>query len=288
MNAMSDTDRLIEQSDRVQAIRRVLGGILDGITPLVDLSRPYVAGTQNLPKDGRFLLVGNHTQMGMAEIWLTSLVVRRKIGTRVRALANRDMARAPGLFNDVAAAYGGVLGSPENATELMAHDETVLVFPGGGREIAKFKGEEYLLSWEGRAGFARVAIANGYPIVPVGHVGGDDIYHSVIARDSALGALTLATGAKLTGRTDMFFPLVRGVGLTWIPSPQRMYLQFGSPIDTTTPGGVTDEDWTAIVKRRTQTALETVLTDLLQIRTGDPYRGLNPLAWSRAVKPPVE
>ncbi|MDX1873260.1 hypothetical protein SBI67_14130 [Mycolicibacterium sp. 120266] len=80
---------------------------------------------------------------------------------------------------------------------------------GGGREISNFKGEDYRLSWEGRAGIAMVAIANGYPIVPVGHVGGDGI--CVTTRDSALGALTLATGAKLTGLADVFFQLMRGV-----------------------------------------------------------------------------
>ena len=41
----------------------------------------------------------------------------------------------------------------------MNQDETVLVFPGGGRDMLKFKGEEYRLLWQGRSGFARLAIA---------------------------------------------------------------------------------------------------------------------------------
>jgi 1-acyl-sn-glycerol-3-phosphate acyltransferase len=285
MNAASNIDQLIDQPASVQALRRVLDGVLDGIAPLVDASRPYVDGIDNLPSDGRFLLVGNHTQAGMAEVWLTSLVIRRTIGTRVRALAVRDLGRAPGFAGDFAAAYGGVVGTPDNARELMRHDETVLVFPGGGREIGKFKGEEYTLNWDGRFGFARVAIANGYPIVPVGHVGGDDIYHSLTARDSTLGKLTLAAGAKITRRHDMFFPLVRGLGPTLLPGPQRMYLRFGAPIDTTAPEGITGDEWTATVKERTQTTLEAVLSDLLKIRADDPYRELNPLAWRRATQP---
>ncbi len=141
MNALSNIDDLIDQPPRVAAWRRVLDRALDGIAPVIDASRPFVAGIENLPRDGRFLLVGNHTQTGMAEAWLTSLVVRRAIGTRVRPLAVRDVARMPGPVADLAAAYGAVVGSPENARELMAHNETVLVFPGGGREIGKFKGE---------------------------------------------------------------------------------------------------------------------------------------------------
>jgi 1-acyl-sn-glycerol-3-phosphate acyltransferase len=282
MNALSNIDKLVDQPPRVKALRRVLDGTLDRIIPLVDATHPFVDGIEHLPLDGRFLLVGNHTQSGMAEAWLTSLVVRRAIGTRVRPLAVRDVARMPGLMADLAAAYGAVVGSPENARELMTHNETVLVFPGGGREIGKFRGEEYTLNWEGRSGFARVAVANGYPIVPVGHVGGDDIYHSLTARDSALGRMILAVGSRLTGRPDMVFPLVRGIGPTLIPSPQRMYLRFGAPIDTTTPAGVSDDDWVAQVKKRTQTDLEAVLAGLLEVRAGDPFRSLNPLARHRA------
>ena len=285
MNVASDVDQLIDQPPRVQSLRRVLDGVLDGITPLVDATRPYVDGTEHLPRDGRVLLVGNHTQTGMAVVWLTSLVVRRTIGTRVRTLAVRDLGNAPGFAADFTAAYGGVVGSPDNARELMQHGETVLVFPGGGREIQKFKGEEYHLNWEARSGFARVAIANGYPIVPVGNVGGDDIYHSLTTRDSALGKLSLAVSEKITGRPDMFLPVVRGLGPTLLPSPQRLYLRFGAPIDTTAPEGVGADEWTATVKERTQTALEAVLSDLLKIRADDPYRGLNPLAWHRATRP---
>ncbi len=195
----------------------------------------------------------------------------------------------PGPIGDVLAACGGVVGTPENATKLMENNETVLVFPGGGRELGKFRGgEEYQLKWEGRAGFARVAIANDYPIVPVGHVGGDDIYRSIVERDSVLGRLTEKLSQTMTGRTDMAMPLMRGVGPTPIPSPQRMYLRFGQPIDTGQPaGGVTDDDWVATVKARTQTALENVLRELQDVRSEDPpFRHLNPLAWRHALRPP--
>lgn len=108
------------------------------------------------------------------------------------------------------AAFGGVIGAPETVRELMRHDETILVFPGGGREIAKFKGEEYALRWQGRSGFARVSVANGYPIVPVGLVGGDDVYRSWTTRDSAYAKFSAALSRRLNGRPDMAMPLLRG------------------------------------------------------------------------------
>jgi 1-acyl-sn-glycerol-3-phosphate acyltransferase len=274
----------MEPSARVQTLRRAIDEVSDRLRPVVDLSRPYVDGVEHLPGDGRFLLVGNHTQFG-SEVFLICDTVRRTIGTRVRPLAERGFGRMRGLPGDLIAAYGAVVGAPETARELMRNDETILVFPGGGREIAKFKGEEYRLRWQGRAGFARLSVENGYPIVPAGLVGGDDVYRSLTARDSAYGRFSEALGRRLNGRPDMAMPLMRGIGPTLIPRPQRMYLRFGSPIDTSRPLGVTEQEWVDIVKDQTQRALEEILGDLRLLRTGDPYRGLNPLAWHRATTP---
>ncbi len=280
----TDLAAVMAPSPRVQALRRALDAVTDRIRPLTDLSRPYVDGVDNLPADGRFLLVGNHTQFG-SEVFLISDTVRRTIGTRVRPLAERGFGRMRGLPGDLIAAYGAVVGAPETARELMRNDETILVFPGGGREIAKFKDEEYRLRWQGRAGFARLSVENGYPIVPAGLVGGDDVYRSLTTRDGVYGRFSAALGRKLNGRPDMAMPLMRGIGPTLIPRPQRMYLRFGSPIDTSRPLGVTGQEWVDIVKDRTQRALENILSDLRWLRDGDPYRGLNPLAWRRATTP---
>ncbi|WP_068182169.1 lysophospholipid acyltransferase family protein [Mycobacterium sp. UM_CSW] len=280
----TDLSAITKPSARVQTLRRALDEVSDRLRPVIDLSRPYVDGVERLPADGRFLLVGNHTQFG-SEVFLISDTVRRTIGTRVRPLAERGFGRMRGLPGDLIAAYGAVVGAPETARELMRNDETILVFPGGGREIAKFKGEEYRLRWQGRAGFARLSIENGYPIVPAGLVGGDDVYRSLTTRDSAYGRFSAALGRRLNGRADMAMPLMRGIGPTLIPRPQRMYLRFGSPIDTSRPLGVTDQEWVDIVKDQTQRALENILGDLRQLRDGDPYRGLNPLAWHRATTP---
>lgn len=281
MSNETDLVGIMQPSSRVRSLRRALDVVTERLQPVLDLSRPYVDGLESLPPDGRFLLVGNHTQFG-SEVFLIPDMVRRSVGTRVRPLADRNFGRLQGLPADLMAAFGGVIGAPETVRELMRHDETILVFPGGGREIAKFKGEEYALRWQGRSGFARVSVANGYPIVPVGLVGGDDVYRSWTTRDSAYAKFSAALSRRLNGRPDMAMPLLRGIGPTLIPRPQRMYLRFGAPIDTTTPLGVENEQWVDIVKERTRRQLETILSELLRLREKDPYRGLNPLAWHRA------
>lgn len=286
MTAPAKIDEIMNQPRQIQTLRRAVEIVADGAAPIVDLSRPYVDGLQNLPADGRFLLVGNHTQAG-AEALLIPYFVRRVIGMRVRPLVDRNMARMGGPMGDVLTAAGGVVGAPETARELMRHDEPILVFPGGAREIAKFKGEENTLRWNGRSGFARLAAEFGYPIVPAGLIGGDDVYRSLITRDSVLGRVSQSLSQKLAGRSDMGIPLVRGIGPTLIPRPQRMYLRFVAPIETTKPEGVSDVEWVATVKRRAQESLEQTLAELQAIRSADPYRQLNPLARRRATQPPA-
>jgi 1-acyl-sn-glycerol-3-phosphate acyltransferase len=271
-------------SRRVQTLRHALDGVQGRIAPIIDLTRPYVEGLDTLPPDGRFLLVGNHTQFIGGEVLLIPHYVRRAIGARVRTLADRRIGERPGFSRDLMTAYGGVVGAPEAARELMRNNEPILVFPGGGREIAKFKGEEYQLNWSGRAGFARIAAENDYPIVPVGLVGGDDVYKSLFARDSVMGRLSQTVSTKLSGNPDMAMPLMRGIGPTLIPRPQRMYLRFGQPIDTTKPSGESADAWVASVKAETQQSLEAILAELLAIRAKDPFRELSPLAWTKAVR----
>ncbi|SCX32492.1 Diacylglycerol acyltransferase [Mycolicibacterium fluoranthenivorans] len=167
----------------------------------------------------------------------------------------------------------------------MRHDEPILVFPGGGREISEFKGEENALRWQGRSGFDRLAAEYGYPIAPVGLVGGDDVYRSFTTRDGAWGRLSQRLTERLSGRSDMAMPLVLGIGPTLIPRPQRMDLRFGDPIDTTKPARVAEDKWAGTVKQNAQQSLEQILSDLLDIRSGDPYRELNPFAWRNATMP---
>jgi 1-acyl-sn-glycerol-3-phosphate acyltransferase len=275
---------LTERSSRVAALQKAIFSVADAIAPVVDLSRIYVDGLDGLPRDGRFLLVGNHTVAGWAEVVLVPYFVHRELGTRVRGLASRQLADVRGVSREVLEAAGAVVGDPDNGAALMRENETVLVFPGGGRDMLKFKGEQYRLMWQGRSGFARLAIAHRYPIIPVGLVGGDDVYVSVVERGGTWERMTRGLGRRLHGVNGVGLPLTRGIGPTPIPRPQRMYLRFGSPIDTQRPTDIDSAAWEATVKERTQTGLQTILGDLQTVRSTDPFRHLNPLAWGRAVR----
>jgi len=281
----SHVDRLVNEPARVRALKKGILALADGLAPAIDLCRIYVDGLKNLPRDGRFLLVGNHTVSGSAEVALIPYFVHRELGVRVRGLATKQLADAKGLVRDVLEAAGAVPGQHDTCAALMRQGATILVFPGGSRDILKFKGEEYTLQWESRSGFARLAVAYGYPIVPVGLVGGDDVYRSLVERGGTWETRSRSLGERLHGLPGVGIPIVRGLGPTLIPRPQRMYLRVAQPISTSRPSRIGVEAWTATVKDRTRSALETTLAELQEVRAGDPFRNLNPLAWPRAVRP---
>lgn len=139
MHVLTDTDAILNQPPRVDALRRAVETVADAVTPAIEAYRPYVEGLENLPRDGRFLLVGNHTQVSV-EALLIPFHVRRVIGKRVRSLTDRQFGRMRGPARDLLAAAGALVGAPEPVRELMCRNEPILVFPGGGREIPKFKG----------------------------------------------------------------------------------------------------------------------------------------------------
>ncbi|OKH76651.1 glycerol acyltransferase [Mycobacterium sp. SWH-M1] len=279
---------LVDRAKRVAALESAIFSVADRIEPVVARSRIYVDGLEHLPRDGRFLLVGNHTTAGWPEIVMIPYFVRAELGVRVRGLATRQLADMTGLGREIAEAAGAVVGDPANAAELMRQGETVLVFPGGGRDMLKFKGEEYRLLWQGRSGFARLAISHDYPIVPVGLVGGDDVFHILTERDGAWERLTRGIGERLHGVRGVGIPLVRGVGPTMAPRPQRMYLRFGAPIVTARPSDTTTQIWESAVKEATERALRSILDELQSLRDDDPFRRLNPLAWRRAAQPSAQ
>ncbi|MBJ7341882.1 lysophospholipid acyltransferase family protein [Mycolicibacterium sp.] len=268
----------------VSTYQRWIENVADRIDPVVSASKPYIDGLEDLPRDGRFLLVGNHTQAG-TEALLVPYVVRRQIGIRVRPLADRRFGNVKGVPADLFAAAGAVIGSPDTARELMRADEPILVFPGGSREISKAKDQLYELMWKGRNGFARLAVENDYPIIPVALVGGDDVYHVMTTSDGRWARWTKPLATRLTGDPNVAMPLMRGIGPTMIPRPQRMYLRFGTLIDTARPKRVAAETWVETVRMRVKSALEADLAALLEIRADDPYRQLAPWARGAAVAP---
>lgn len=123
----------------------------------------------------------------------------------------------------------------------MTGGENILVFPGGGREVAKRKGDNYQLIWKNRMGFVRLAIKHGYPIVPFASVGAEESLDILIDCDSTILAPMRLAFERVSGSPDLW-PPVRGIGPTPIPRPERQYYWFGFPIPTTDLAGRHDDE----------------------------------------------
>jgi 1-acyl-sn-glycerol-3-phosphate acyltransferase len=138
--------------------------------------------------------------------------------------------------------------------------------------VAKRKGERYQLIWKNRIGFALMAIEGRYPIIPFASLGIEDALDIVLDTDNPLMAPARMLAKKLLGSEPM--PIVRGIGLTPIPRPDRLYFWFGEPIPTVEYGGVADEDNARELRARTAAAIEGGLDFLRAERENDPERSL--------------
>lgn len=241
------------------------------IEPIRRLINPKVYGIENVPRR-RALLVGNHTVMGMldsplmcAELWEHGIIVR--------SLGDHAHFRIP-LWRDVLSAFGVVDGTRAITSELMRRGEVILVYPGGGREVAKRKGEKYQLIWKERMGFARLAIGHGYTIVPFAAVGAEEAVDIVLDGDNPLLAPTRLFAEKVLGSKEAM-PITRGIGVTPVPRPERQYYWFGKPISTKSMQGQQEDD--AVVRRvreKTKKAVEGGIEFLLAEREKDPNRSV--------------
>lgn len=236
---------------------------------------PRFVGLENIPADGPVLLVGNHTLYGLLDAPLMADGIHRATGRFVRSLAEHAHYRIP-PWAELLQAAGAVRGTRDNCRALLAAGELVLVYPGGGREVAKRRGEQYQLLWKERLGFARMAMEAGCPIVPFGAVGAEECYDIVLDADSPLLSPVRRAAEAAGARWELVWPLSAGLAGTPLPRPERFWFAFGTPIPTARYGGRGDSDVAArAVRDATADAVRERIEYLLARRAADPNRRLS-------------
>jgi len=230
--------------------------------------RPRFFGMEHVSSDRPALYVTNHSVLGFLDgtLWAAELYLKKDIFCR--SLVDDLHYMMPG-WKDLAPKLGFVRGSRENCLAMMENGEHIMVYPGGGRETCKRKGEKYRLTWKKRTGFARMALQTGYDIVTVAQVGQEDAYDIVLDGDeimqSRIGDWLREKGIaeKYLKNGETVFPLVRGIGPTPIPRPERQYYAFGERISTKEYDGRTDEETLWEVRNRVEMQLE---LDIIKLR----------------------
>jgi 1-acyl-sn-glycerol-3-phosphate acyltransferase len=225
------------------------------------------------------LFVGNHSVYGVLDVMLFVDGLYRERAIVLRSLADRNHFKVP-VWRDFVMQTGAVLGSRANCAALMRRGAHILVFPGGAREVFKHKGEAYRLIWKERYGFVKLAIEHGYTITPYATVGAEEAFDVLLDSGdylkTPLGGILKATGIAdryLRGGEE-FPPLVRGLGLTALPRPEKLYFSIGRPIGTASYRGRSD-DPAALrrVRDRVGRSLNQLIGELRAYRAQDTGQG---------------
>lgn len=172
-------------------------------------------GLENIPAEGRVLIVGNHSgQLPMDGVLVGVAAATNPHGPRLaRAMIERFFPTVPWLGNFLNA-LGGVIGDPVNCARMLEMDEAIIVFPEGVRGSGKLYRKRYQLQRFGN-GFMHLAMTHRAPIVPVGIVG---------CEETMPAFANLAPVARLLGIP--YLPIVPSL----LPLPARVYLNFGKPM----------------------------------------------------------
>jgi 1-acyl-sn-glycerol-3-phosphate acyltransferase len=210
---------------------------LPGMKAISDVYfRGEVRGLENIPADGPVLLVGNHSGGTLiADTFVLSQAFYEHFGP-VRAfhqLAHDLVFQVPGV-RAILSRWGTVPASPDNMKRALDRDAALLVYPGGDYETYRPSWESATLDFDGRKGFARLALEYDVPIVPVVSIGGQETALFLGRGQRFARALQLDRLARLKvlppvlgppfGATIMDLPLR-------VPLPAKITVSVGAPID---------------------------------------------------------
>jgi 1-acyl-sn-glycerol-3-phosphate acyltransferase len=202
--------------------------------------RPRVHGLDRVPSDRPVVYVGKHPKaylyfetmlLGLLTFWDSGRVPFRPMEKR-----GTSLHRLP-VLSWIRRHVGTIEATEEAALAALRGGESVLVFPGGARELY---GPEDVLDWAGRRGFARIAALAGVPVVPFA-IGGADRQHPV--------------RIPLGKRASLWLPLV--------PMPVPLDYFFGAPMDPPPPD---DDAAVAAFAERVAAATQALLDEAARAR----------------------
>jgi 1-acyl-sn-glycerol-3-phosphate acyltransferase len=194
---------------------------------------PEIDGFENLPEDGPFLVVGNHSGgIYMPDFWafFHRWVTERGPHAPLYSMAFDFSFALP--VGGLARKLGSVPASRENAALLLDRGDPIICYPGGDTEDYRPWTERHRIEFKGRTGFIRLALRHQVPVVPL------------IAHGSHDTIVVLARGDKIAKRLGLdrlrinVMPVVLGppwgiapVQLPTLPLPAKVTARVCEPID---------------------------------------------------------
>ena len=129
---------------------------------------PEVRGIERVPARGPALVVGNHSGapiMPDAGALFAALVRRRGIDRPTYSLAYDLLFALPG-FGSSLRRLGMLPADQGTAERALGEGAAVLVYPGGDWEACRPWTERHQVEFHDRAGFVRLALRTGVPVIP--------------------------------------------------------------------------------------------------------------------------
>jgi len=207
----------------------------DFLAKMVSLAEPFYKyyfrvetyGLENIPKDGRVLLISNHSGQIPIDGAMIGLALFLELNAPrfVRSMVERWVPELP-FISTIFNKAGQILGTRDNARQLLENDNALLVFPEGVRGINKPFIDRYKLAEFG-TGFLRLALQTKTPIVPIAVIGAEEQI-PVIANFKDLG--------EKLGLPALPIPAVPAI----LPTKYRIY--FGKPFYFEENEETTNED----------------------------------------------
>lgn len=224
--------------------------------------RVDVVGIENIPDEGRAMLVGNHSgTVPYDGLMLAQAVAARHPRRRqVRTLAEDFISHFP--FLGVALnRLGHVRASQENAERMLRQDRLVAVFPEGLHGIGKTFDKRYQLQRFGRGGFVKLALRTGTPLIPVSIIGAEET-HPLLGRWTWL---VKHLGVPFLPITPTF-PWLGLAGA--IPLPTKWTITIGKPIDLSRykPEAADDRLLVNRITENVRTHIQSMVTEGLAAR----------------------
>ena len=220
--------------------------------------RVQMSGVENIPAEGRALLVVNHSgQLPWDGAMLgTGVMLEHPNQRLVRNLYATWFPTLP-FFSDILVKMGQVMATEDNGIRLLEQDELAAVFPEGYKGVGKLFKERYRLARFGRGGFVKMALKTRAPMIPVAIVGAEETYIS-LAKSNVM--------AKITGFP--YFP----ISVTWpwlgpigfIPFPTKWTIDVGEPIPMDHYGR--DADQSLVLVSQLTDQVRNIVQDMIYAR----------------------
>lgn len=240
---------------------------------LVPYHRARVLGLERIPP-GPALYVANHNGgFYTGDTYLFGAAVHA-----ARGLADTPWAMTHDLGVRLLGRRLGPLGAvparPDTAAALLARGDKVLVYPGSDADGARSWRRRHQVTFDGRTGFARIAVACGVPVVPVAAHGAHGT--ALVLWDGAPVARLLRTQRWLRlSRWPLLLSLPWGLtflpSVPYLPLPVRITIAVGEPIRFPRVGAeaAADDAYVRDCAERTRLAVQALLDELrLTARSG--------------------